>query len=195
VRWLTSDLHLFHKNIASYTDGRSLQDRHNKIITEWNKVVRQKDVIYVVGDLSFGSFEDTKAIIEQLKGTKILIRGNHDFRFTSKEFVEMGFSEVRDYLFINMSNAEKVLLSHYPYAPNVFKRWYYRYIKRSYHRDYYEHYPRDCGRWLIHGHHHSGPKVKGRMVNVNVDVNQFKPVSETTICKIINEVNNKKRKK
>jgi calcineurin-like phosphoesterase family protein len=186
MRWFISDTHFFHKNIARYTNGADLVDRHTTIINEWNKVIKQKDVVYVIGDVSFGSFEDTRAIIESLKGTKILIRGNHDYRFTSKQFIDMGFADVRDYLFINFSNAEKVLLSHYPYAANPLKRWYYRYIKRSPSRDYYEHYARDCGKWLIHGHHHSGPKVNKKMINVNVDVNNFKPISETMLCKIMN---------
>lgn len=187
MRWFVSDLHFFHKNIGRHTNGLKLVDRHAAIINGWNSVIKSKDLIYVIGDISFGSYEDTKAIIENLKGTKILIRGNHDYRFTSSQFAEMGFKDIRDFLFINFSNAEKVLLSHYPYTPNMFKRFYYRYIKRSFHRDYYELYPRDCGKWLIHGHHHAGKPVNGRRINVCVDVNGFKPISETTICKIINE--------
>ncbi len=185
MRYFTSDLHFFHKNIGNYTNGMSLEDRHSAIISSWCKQVKAKDVVYIIGDVSFGSFEDTKDIISKLPGTKILIRGNHDYRFTSSQLVAIGFKDVRDTLHLSLSNGAKVLLNHYPYAANSLKRWYYRVIKRSPRRDYYELYPRDEGRWLIHGHHHSGPKVQGRQINVCVDVNKFKLISETELCQLI----------
>ena len=45
--------------------------------------------------------------------------------------------------------------------------------------------PVDDGRPLIHGHVHAAWKTKGRMVNVGVDVWDFRPVEETTLAEIL----------
>jgi len=47
--------------------------------------------------------------------------------------------------------------------------------------------PTKEGRWLLHGHIHEKWKVNGRMINVGVDVWDFKPVSIEEIAKIIND--------
>lgn len=187
MRWFISDTHFFHRNIGKFTDNSNIDDRHNVIIKNWNNRIKSKDIVYIIGDFSFGNYDKTLEIVKQLNGEKILIRGNHDYRFTSKDFIDMGFKDVRDYLMIKLSNREEILLSHYPYRSSWYKQLYYKYIKKSINRKYYEHYPKDCGRWLIHGHHHSGPRVKGKSINVNVDVNNFKPISETDLYKIINK--------
>ena len=46
--------------------------------------------------------------------------------------------------------------------------------------------PTDDGRWLLCGHVHEKWKIQGRMINVGVDVWDYKPVPVTEIEKIIN---------
>ena len=189
MRWFISDLHLFHKRIINRygrSEFNSIDEMHTKIITEWNKNIKNKDVVYIVGDISFGSYEDTKSFIDKLNGNKILIRGNHDYRFTSKDIINMGFIDVRDFLRIKLSNTVEILLSHYPYAVPWYKLLYYKLFKKHNYRPYYQHYPNDRGLYLIHGHHHGGPKFNDRNINVSCETLNYKPLSESEICKYIN---------
>ncbi len=84
--FFTSDFHLFHKNVIRY-DGRPFYDdlgkedlhaMHSTILTNWNNVVRQKDVVFYLGDLCFGRMEWAKEFVDQLNGTIHYIMGNHD---------------------------------------------------------------------------------------------------------------------
>lgn len=88
--WFTSDLHFSHFNIVKYTTKRSSEfnlditdadmlTKHDKsIIDRWNETVNKKDVVYILGDFSFASPEETKKILGKLNGEKHLIIGNHD---------------------------------------------------------------------------------------------------------------------
>jgi calcineurin-like phosphoesterase family protein len=193
MRWFISDMHFYHKNIIDYCDRpfKSISDMHTAMITNWNKKVHNKDIVYILGDFSFGSYEDTREIMSRLKGRKRLIRGNHDYRFTSKDFVDMGFEDVRDYDFITLGN-EKIIMSHYPYSPSKIKQWYYKWVRLNNDKDYYNLYLENRGKWLLHGHHHYARegKYKDRQINVAVDMNEFSPVSENDILTHIQKENN-----
>lgn len=88
--WFTSDLHFGHKHILYFKKGRcekfniNLNDPdaieiHDKcLIEQWNNTIGKKDVIYILGDLSFLKKDETKKLLEKLHGKKHLILGNHD---------------------------------------------------------------------------------------------------------------------
>ena len=189
MRWFISDPHFFHKHVIRY-NKRPFNDNnemHETLIRNWNKKINNKDVVYIIGDFSFGNFYETCQIVKRLNGKKRLIRGNHDYRFTSKDFVDMGFEDVRDHLLISINGFE-VLLSHFPYHKPFKAFWYNKILKRHY-KKYYDFYPRYCGRWLIHGHFHHDEKVKpkNKEINVCVDNNEYSPVSELTILNYLKE--------
>lgn len=74
-----ADLHFMHKNMAQ---SRGFQDEfcHDEyIIDKWNKKVKKKDTIYILGDISM---ENKKAypLLDRLNGLKIVVLGNHDNR-------------------------------------------------------------------------------------------------------------------
>lgn len=100
--WLTSDLHLFHDNIIVYC-GRPFQncnDMNEAIIANWNNTVFPGDRVIVVGDLSAGlkgRYDEFAAIIGQLNGHKILVRGNHDHQ-PDAWYIAAGFESVTDWL-------------------------------------------------------------------------------------------------
>lgn len=190
-KFFISDLHFGHKNIIHYQkDTRkfmTVEEMDNHMIECWNKVVYKKDRVYVIGDFSFyRDIEKTKEILSKLNGNKILIRGNHDL-FTSKQYIEAGFEDVRDELLIKLSNKKRVLLKHYPYYNyklfNQIKD--YLKLRKNSWRNYYTFYPINKGFWHIHGHHHGGERVIGKEINVNVDSWNFKPVSESEIISIM----------
>jgi len=93
---ITSDSHLYHKNIIKYCDRpfTSLDEMHQHIITSWNKVVKPDEIVIHLGDyICGGSFEGVKEITDQLNGYKILITGNHD-RKSKDWFARVGFNRV-----------------------------------------------------------------------------------------------------
>lgn len=96
--WLTSDLHLFHKNIIQYC-GRPYSDEYemnDDIVDKWNACVTDDDRVIVVGDLTAGLFDrkDSLAeIITRLRGKKELVVGNHD-HCSKKWYRDAGFKSV-----------------------------------------------------------------------------------------------------
>lgn len=46
------------------------------MISCWNKIINEDDIIYILGD--FGADEHELSILSQLKGVKYLVKGNHD---------------------------------------------------------------------------------------------------------------------
>ena len=75
-----SDLHFDHKNIIKYSKERShlnsVEEHNQWIIDQWNSVVHKRDLVWILGDVSF-SKEGLK-LLKKLKGQKHLILGNHD---------------------------------------------------------------------------------------------------------------------
>jgi calcineurin-like phosphoesterase family protein len=188
MRYFCSDQHFFHHNIVDkfqrkgeFADVHAMNEH---IIKMWNRTVKKKDLVYVIGDFSFGKFDETKAIVERLHGLKVLIRGNHDYRWTSKQFIEMGFQDVRDELVIKIDK-HQIFLKHYPYAYSWIKYWWKKLTGRVRERPYKVFFPIDKGLWQIHGHHHGGPKVNGRKINVSVETLGYRPISEAEIAQII----------
>lgn len=77
VRFI-SDLHFGHKNMAQGYRGfqdEFYMDEH--IIEEWNKIVRNKDLTYILGDITMEK-KDNYYQLDRLNGRKKVILGNHD---------------------------------------------------------------------------------------------------------------------
>jgi calcineurin-like phosphoesterase family protein len=79
-----------------------------KLIAEWNEKVRPCDVVFHLGDFSFGKWALTEAVLNRLNGTIIWVLGNHD-----KVIRDNITENVFDYLEV-MVNGTKVVMSHYP---------------------------------------------------------------------------------
>ena len=81
MKYYISDLPLFHENSIAF-DHRpfaSLQEMHDTILKNWNDRVTNGDMVYILGDVSMrGKKEELIAAHAQLKGHKVLIKGNHD---------------------------------------------------------------------------------------------------------------------
>lgn len=187
MRFFVSDLHFFHKLAHHMYRSKfaTIQDSDEEIIRVWNKTVKAKDIVYVLGDVTFGKYEPTKEIIQRLNGRKILIRGNHDERFSSKTFINMGFEDVRD-TFVFKKDGEKWLLSHFPYSSSFrffFHKLKFKLLKGRNESNYYKLYLPYKGYKLVHGHHHTGPIYKFDQVDVAWDVHN-KILSEDEIAAI-----------
>ena len=63
-----------------------------------------------MGDVGFGTTEMLKELVSRLNGTKILLRGNHDFKRGVNGWKEVGFSEV----YKKRIELENLVLTHAP---------------------------------------------------------------------------------
>lgn len=94
-----SDLHLSINNPKPMDIfGPTWEGYLDRIIEDWNNKVDDDDIVLICGDISWAmKFEDAKPdldLICGLKGTKILLKGNHDYWWSS-------ISELREYLHNN----------------------------------------------------------------------------------------------
>lgn len=116
-----ADLHFGHRNVISF-DNRpfsSIEEMDKYIISKWNSVVQPEDTTYILGDISYHYESRTMEILNELQGTKILIKGNHDRNWNwHKRFYEVYPS----YHEIKLDN-NFIVLSHYPI--HFFNKHYY----------------------------------------------------------------------
>ncbi|MEX1012325.1 MAG: metallophosphoesterase [Waddliaceae bacterium] len=84
-----ADLHLSFGISGKEMDvfGKQWEGWTEKISTQWNEHVGKDDLVLIAGDISWAMHpEDAKADfdwIDDLPGTKAIIRGNHDYWFSS----------------------------------------------------------------------------------------------------------------
>ena len=154
--WLVSDTHFGHANILTFTTPTgelirpgfaSVEEMDERMITEWNAVVRPSDHIYHLGDVAMKQ-QPFNAIMPRLAGKKRLLRGNHDIFHTkiyARYFEEIGASRVFDGL----------ILTHIPIHPESLGRFTAN----------------------VHGHIHERPSYGKRYLNVSVERTEYRPVS------------------
>jgi calcineurin-like phosphoesterase family protein len=161
--FFTSDLHYGHKNIITFCKRpfETVDEMDQGLIDNHNAVVRPRDTTYFLGDISFyESFDKTAEIINQLNGNKVLIYGNHDWKFR-KDYPKL-FQSCWDYFELRRGKS-MIVMSHYPML-----QW-----NKGHH-----------GSIMLHGHSHGmvNPENAGRnRYDVGVDSNNYRPVDVATI--------------
>lgn len=170
--WYSSDFHLFHRNIMKFCPysrkGVDYIDMSNRIIQNMMDTVPHGDDLYILGDVSFGKYDETLQLLKPLGHhcRMHLILGNHD---KESDMRSMGvFQSVQDYLEISV-NKRSVVMSHYP-----MKAW-----NKGHHSSFH-----------LHGHVHSGwqPVDTGRFMDVGIDTRaagDMKPYSWAEIENIL----------
>ena len=159
-----SDLHFGHSKIIPF-DKRPFADvdEMDRIMIErWNDCVRNEDDVYIVGDFSFMSRHPDDWYLEQLKGHKHLIVGNHDEPLLRNEKA-MAYIESADKMQQVADGDKQVVLCHFPLA--------------EWDREAF-------GSWLIYGHLHAKKdevyefmKTKKRALNASACINGYTPAS------------------
>lgn len=165
--WFTSDLHFWHKNICKYCNRpyETIEEMNEAIIANWNSVVKEDDVVFVLGDLGFCGIEKLRHLMSQLKGKIFLIQGNHDSDKVVDKLYEEGL--IKDYfklLEVTIINDEEcpnqqLTLCHFPMID-----W----------------YNKEKGAWMIHGHQHQLPETPScspKHYDVGLDKNGMTPIS------------------
>lgn len=182
--WFTADHHFGHTNIKKYENR---PDNWVDIaINHWNEVVADDDFVVHLGDFALSKIDYAKMICDELKGTKIIILGNHD----------RGKNAMREIGFLDALGSRKRA----KYGDNQF--WQKFQEPESFLDNYQSNFawylalshaplkelPQDC-RFNLHGHIHSNPYPaeigqKPWHVHVGVDVRDYYPVSLEEIWKI-----------
>lgn len=122
MKYYISDMHFFHKNVTkegNNFDNRpfnSLAEMHQYMKEKWNSKITNGDTVYILGDIAMrGTNEELIALVAQLKGRKVLIKGNHDdvsdMRYKNIFEEIYDYKEITDYV---DQDAYKLVLSHYP---------------------------------------------------------------------------------
>jgi len=114
------DLHLsFSTNKPMNIFGDNWENHEEKIKKNWEDKVKQEDTVIILGDLSWATYlEETYKDFEflnNLPGKKILLKGNHDYWWTTvksmKEYLkENNFNNI-DFLYNNSYFIENKIIS------------------------------------------------------------------------------------
>lgn len=169
--FVTSDIHLFHKNILKFeSESRpfsSLDEMHNVIINNWNSKITNDDIVYILGDISFGKLNETVDILVQLNGKKlILISGNHDNQLVRQESFRTCFSQIFPLLEIKV-NGKDYTLCHYPML--------------SWNKSHINSYQ-------LFGHLHSKWKGNNQQLNVGMDCHNLTPINFDDIPSLLSKL-------
>lgn len=165
--YFVADLHLGHKKIIQMTNRpfSAVEEMDAALISNWNAKVKGNDTVYIIGDLIYKSQYPEK-YLKQLKGKKVLLRGNHDEGWLEMIDTDKYFSNITSLLEISLCD-RMITLCHYPML-----EW------RNSRKD-----GKKRG-YLIHGHIHNRVDRKydllfnsSNALNAGVDINNFEPVT------------------
>lgn len=182
--WFTSDTHWHHSKIIEFCNRpfTSVEEMNEKLIENWNSVVKPGDTVFHLGDFCFGGSQAWNSILDQLNGNILLIKGNHDEKSLRQGYM-LRFKWVGYQLHLLVED-RSIYLNHFPFLC----------YGGTYH---------DIPTWQLFGHVHSGPGANGKDINrmqylfptqydVGVDNNNFTPVSFEQIKTIIDfQINGK----
>jgi len=152
--WLTADLHFGHETVwkKGNRPWANLAKMDEGLIRNMNDCVGENDLFIIAGDLTlFGPMRDNyvEKIISKMPGVKVLVFGNHD-RFKPKWYLNRGFVLAATSLVLPGG----ILVTHDPADATV--------------------WPKD--KPVLHGHLHGMYRSLDNIVDVGVDVWNYKPV-------------------
>jgi calcineurin-like phosphoesterase family protein len=160
--FFTSDTHFGHANIIRYT-GRPFKDvdeMDKTLINNWNSIVTDKDIVYHLGDFSFGP---ATKYMKELNGTKYFVRGNHEKPL-------LNLINVKDVPYIrhlNIDSHPEIVICHY--SMRVWSKSHF-------------------GSFHLFGHSHGRLEPYKKSVDVGVDSHwitgkqEFRPFSCEEVC-------------
>lgn len=131
-------------------DFETVEEHNQKLVDNINNTVGKDDILFCLGDWSFGNYKDGENVSniqkfrEQLQVKEIhLVYGNHDTEIRSSKELQSLFTSVQDYLELQISEfstiqgikafKQHICMSHY-----AMRVW-----NKSFH-----------GSWMLYGHSH-----------------------------------------
>lgn len=113
--YLCSDPHFGHEHCARKRGFDSVDDHDQFIVNRWNEVIHKKDTVVIGGDIAMNKKHYHK--LDQLKGRKIIVLGNHDERQDVRSLLEH-VDQVASVM--RFTRSEKVYFTHIPVHPREF---------------------------------------------------------------------------
>ena len=185
--WFTSDTHYNHGNICSATtqwtnpvtcrEFKSLEQMNAHLVGNINEKVGQDDILFHLGDWSFGGFEQIELFRNQIVCKNVhIITGNHDHHIENdREGIQSIFSSVNKYLNLNVKwnvgtplmGEQRFALMHFPIAS-------------------WDNMAR--GAIHLHGHVHFEADKRigvGKMMDVGCDGNELYPIEMGEVLKLM----------
>ena len=184
--WFTADPHIGHLKVAELRGFTDVEDHDAELARRWDAAVTDVDLVWVLGDLSAdGKGAQLRALrwLAERPGAKRLIAGNHDgvhpmHRDATallpdylKVFESVGLAARR------RIGGVEVLLSHFPYQDST--------DPADTHNRYEQWRLPNLGVWLLHGHTHSGQRVRGHAIHVGVDAWELGPVPLSAVAELL----------
>jgi calcineurin-like phosphoesterase family protein len=182
--YFTSDTHYMHTNICRGTtrwsnaddfcrDFDTLDQMNDRIVNGINSAVGQDDILFHLGDWSFGGFEMIEKFRNRINCRNIhLILGNHDHHIErDREDIRLLFTSVNQYLELEVKGKDweqNYVLMHYPII--------------SWNK-------MNDGVIHLHGHVHLSADRrigKGKTMDVGVDGNGLNPLHTSDIKRLMN---------
>ena len=154
-----------HENVIRHCDRpfADADEMDAALIRNWNDRVHWNDTVYIVGDFLFRAKQPADEYLNELKGRKHLLIGNHDKYWMKKVDLTKWFESVSSMLTVTDSG-RSATLCHYPMMtwPSASKGSYmiYAHIHNNTNADYWP---------LI--------LANRQMLNAGVDINGFAPVT------------------
>lgn len=188
--YFTSDTHYNHSNLCSATtqwdnakdktrEFSSLDRMNTTIVNNINEVVGQDDILFHLGDWSFGGFERIEEFRNRILCKNIhLILGNHDHHIQkNRDGIQSIFQSVHQYI-----PSLSVRRQSIPQPDKVDK---YSFV--LFHFPIASWDSMSQGVIHIHGHTHLPPhqRVNGRAIDVGMDGNRLYPISMDEILMIM----------
>lgn len=174
--FFTSDTHFYHPNIIDYCERpfANVEQMNEALIENWNRTVGKQDIVFHLGDFSFGGSKQWNELLSRLNGKIYLILGNHDLKNIRAGYLTK-FEQVAMEMYIEVEK-QPIYLSHYPFL--------------CYGGAY-------DGAWQLFGHVHTRRNNTGKdfsrlgmlfptQYDVGVDANNFTPISFEQVKQIIN---------
>ncbi len=123
MNYYIADMHLFcasqtNEGAVNY-DNRpfdTVEEMNEYMLRKWNQKITNADTVYILGNLAFRGKNDALiALVAQLRGKKVLVKGNHDdlgdYRY-KQLFAEI--CERKEVTDCFDSHAYKLVLDHFP---------------------------------------------------------------------------------
>ena len=153
-RFVCSDLHFSHKNMAIKRGFKTIEEHDQLIIDNWNSVVKKNDIVYLLGDISMEK-RAPYALLEKLHGIIYVTLGNHDRLQDTPYLLNYvnGVSSCFEY--------KGYILTHIPIHPSEMDRF----------------------RGNIHGHLHDKIILDDRYINVSLERINYTPINLELIIK------------
>lgn len=152
--WLTADFHFGHQHMLEVTERpwANIEKHDRALIRNACELVGKDDIFIINGDLTMKGPDNMawiERVVSRLPGKKILVFGNHD-RLKPLQYIEMGFIVAATSLVLPGG----IFVAHDPAWAEV--------------------WPKDQP--MLCGHVHGLFREVGNVVNVGVDVWDYKPV-------------------